>query len=89
MTLGARVGASTIAPGTVFINSTGTYFSATTGGVHLANGAFHRFGSVTEVRSFILLHELGHQMKSCSGFVPDLEPETNEAHSLAVIKSCF
>ena len=42
----------------VQINSLGLYMTATSGGIRLPNGFTCNLGNVTNVRAFILLHEL-------------------------------
>ena len=44
------------------------------------------FASLDQVRAFILLHELGHQLLI---FPPDQFPFVNGMHSLRVLESCF
>jgi hypothetical protein len=40
--------------------------------------------------SFILLHELGHQLSSITDFQPDTaNPDLNRAQSRQVINACF
>jgi hypothetical protein len=46
-------------------------------------------GSARNVQAFILLHELGHQLKNNTGFTEDVDARTNAAHSIEVIKACF
>jgi len=84
-------GAST-APGgaDVFINIGGLYMTAKGGGIRLPNGFSCNLGNVTNIRAFILLHELGHQLKGNTGFTQDVDDAaTNSAHSMRVIKACF
>jgi len=76
--------------GQVFINTLGLYMTATGGGIRLPNGFTCNLGNVTNVRAFILLHELGHQLKGNTGFTQDVDDAaTNSAHSMRVIKACF
>ena len=84
-------GAST-APGgaEVFINIGGRYMTAKGGCIRLPNGFSCNLGNVTNIRAFILLHELGHQLKGNTGFTQDVDDAaTNSAHSMRVIKACF
>jgi RHS repeat-associated protein len=80
-------GAATIDPNNVFINSNGPYmtYTPTPGQV----GPFGRFWTQDQFRGFILLHELGHQLSSITGFVPDAGSPLNEAQSGRVVSACF
>src|SRR5579862_2732706 len=82
-------GAQTVDPTNVQINSLGLYMTAANGGIRLPNGFTCNLGSVTNVRAFILLHELGHQLSGNTGFTPDVDAATNSAHSMRIIKACF
>jgi RHS repeat-associated protein len=83
-------GASTADATNVFINTTGLYMTAKGGGIRLPNGFRCNLGNVTNVRAFILLHELGHQLKGNTGFTTDVDDAaTNSAHSMRIIKACF
>jgi RHS repeat-associated protein len=83
-------GASTADPTNVFINTGGLFMTATSDGIRLPNGFKCNLGSVTNVRAFMLLHELGHQLKAITGFITDADDaETNSAHSMRIIKACF
>jgi hypothetical protein len=86
---GAGAGAQTVDPTHVQINSGGLYMTARGGGIRLPNGFTCNLGSVTNVRAFILLHELGHQLSGNTGFTPDVDAATNSAHSMRIIKACF
>ena len=87
---GKGTGAQTTEDGMhVQINSLGLYMTATGGIVTLPDGSRYDLGSATNVQAFILLHELGHQLKDYTGFGPDVDKKTNSAHSLAIIKACF
>ncbi len=77
-------------PTDVRINPGGLFVSATGGAIKLADGSTYDLGSATNVRAFILLHELGHQLKDYTGFTEDFDDAArNTAHSVAVIKACF
>ncbi|MFZ0564501.1 MAG: hypothetical protein WAM43_23000, partial [Terriglobales bacterium] len=65
------------------------YMTAANGGIRLPNGFTCNLGSVTNVRAFILLHELGHQLSGNTGFTPDVDAATNSGHSMRIIKACF
>jgi hypothetical protein len=83
-------GAATVGPTDVFINTGGLYMTAKGGGIKLPNGFKCNLGSPTNVKAFILLHELGHQLKENTGFTTDADDAaTNSAHSLRIIKACF
>ena len=86
---GSGAGAQTADPTNVQINSLGLYMAAANGGIRLPNGFTCNLGSVTNVRAFILLHELGHQLSGNTGFTPDVDAATNSAHSMRIIKACF
>lgn len=89
--LNPRIGAETLEGGeTVVINPLGRYFGPQNGTVRLPNGTICNLGSITNVRAFILLHELGHQLSTNTGFTNDKDDAaTNSAHSMRIIKSCF
>jgi RHS repeat-associated protein len=89
--LAPGVGAQTPAddPNTVFINRAGLFMTAENGTITLPNGSMCNLGSITNVRAFILLHELGHQLSANTGFTNDLDGATNSAHSMTIIKECF
>ncbi len=83
-------GAATAGPTDVFINTIGVYMTAKGGGIRLPNGFTCNLGNATNVRAFILLHELGHQLKGNTGFTTDVDDaSTNSAHSMRIIKACF
>ncbi len=86
---GPGAGAQTADPTNVHINSLGLYMTATNGGIRLPNGFTCNLGSITNVRAFILLHELGHQLSGNTGFTPDVDAATNSAHSIRIIRACF
>ena len=86
---GAGTGAQTVGPSNVQINSVGLFMSATSGKIRLPNGVTFDLGSPTNVRAFIMLHELGHQMKGVTGFTDDVDATTNAAHSMRIINACF
>jgi len=86
---GAGAGAQTVDPTNVQINSLGLYMTAVNGRIRLPNGFTCDLGNVTNVRAFILLHELGHQLSGNTGFTPDVDAATNSAHSMRIIKACF
>jgi RHS repeat-associated protein len=86
---GAGAGAQTVDSTNVQINSLGLYMTATGGGIRLPNGFTCNLGSITNVRAFILLHELGHQLSGNTGFTPDVDAATNSSHSMRIIKACF
>ncbi len=89
MPQGAGAGAQTGGPTTVIINDQGLYMTARNGRITLPNGSKCNLGSITNVRAFILLHELGHQLKGNTGFTDDVDGATNSAHSMRIIKACF
>ena len=77
------------APFDVIINVNGAYFSATTGVIGIPGARFN-LGSLRNVRAFILLHELGHRLSSCTGFTQDADDQQRNAeHSKAVLDHCF
>jgi len=83
-------GAATVGPTDVFINTGGLYMTAKSGGITLPDGFKCNLGNATNVRAFILLHELGHQLKENTGFTTDADDAaTNAAHSMRTIKACF
>jgi RHS repeat-associated protein len=86
---GPGAGAQTFPPNDVQINTLGLYMTATNGGLRLPNGFTCNLGSITNVRAFILLHELGHQMSSNTGFTEDVDRATNSANSMRIIRACF
>jgi hypothetical protein len=86
---GPGTGAQTVDSTHVQINSLGAYMTARGGGIRLPNGFTCNLGSMTNVRAFILLHELGHQLSGTTGFKPDVDDATNSAHSMRIIKACF
>lgn len=86
---GPGTGAQTVDSTHVQVNSAGLYMNATNGRIRLPNGFQCDLGSATNVRAFILLHELGHQLSGNTGFTPDTDATINAAHSLRIIKSCF
>jgi RHS repeat-associated protein len=86
---GPGTGAQTVDSTHVQVNSLGLYMTARGGGIRLPNGFTCNLGSVTNVRAFILLHELGHQLSGNTGFTPDVNAATNSAHSMRIIKTCF
>jgi len=96
--LGADVVAATPPPLTpggpqlrVFVSSDGPFVNPPPmGEVKLPSGTSRFLGSPTAYRSFIYLHELGHQVKSVTGFVEDHDnPRLNSKHSLQVIDACY
>jgi hypothetical protein len=51
---------------------------------------FGRYLTPTQMRGFILLHELGHQMSSITGFMSDANDSgVNRAQSEQVLQNCF
>ena len=86
---GPGAGAQTIDATNVQINSLGLFMTATSGRVRLPNGFTCDLGNPTNVRAFIMLHELGHQMANVTGFTDDVDATTNSAHSMRIIKKCF
>jgi len=87
---GPGVGAATMGPTDVRINPDGLFVTATTGTIRLPDGSTFNLGSALNVQAFILLHELGHQLKENTGFTRDVDDSArNTAHSVAVIKACF
>jgi hypothetical protein len=80
-------GAATISPNNVFINSNGPYMTYTpTPG---QTGPFGRSWTQGQFRGFILLHELGHQLSSITGFQPDAGSPLNQQQSRQVLSACF
>jgi RHS repeat-associated protein len=73
----------------VQINIEGLYMTATSGKIRLPNGNMYDLGSVTNVRAFILLHELGHQLSGNTGFTDDTNADINSRHSILIINRCF
>ena len=65
---GPGAGAQTVDSTHVQINSLGLFKTATSGRIRLPNGFTCDLGSISNVRAFILLHELGHQLNSITGF---------------------
>lgn len=87
---GPGVGAQPVDDTHVQINSLGLFMTATGGGIRLPDGSTFDLGSSVNVQAFILLHELGHQLKANTGFTEDADDAaTNSAHSIAIIKACF
>jgi RHS repeat-associated protein len=83
-------GAATPPGGEIFINIDGDYMTAKSGRITLPGGITYDLGSITNVRAFILLHELGHQLSPNTGFKPDAGlDQLNAAHSIAIINACF
>ncbi len=82
----ANIGAETVSPSSVFINSAGPYMTYSP--VAGQRGPFGLYWSQSEFRGFILLHELGHQLSSVTGFQPDAGSPLNEAQSQQVIGAC-
>ncbi len=80
----AAVGAETVSPTNVFINSAGPFMTFTSG-----SQAFGMSWNVSQFRALILLRELGHQLSGITGFQPDANSSLNEAQSNQVIGSCF
>ncbi len=77
------------APFDVIINTRGAYFTATSGVIGIPGARFN-LGSRRNVRAFVLLHELGHRLSSCTGFTKDADdPQKNAEHSKAVLDACF
>jgi RHS repeat-associated protein len=71
----------------VFINRNGPYmtYSPVAG-----SRPFGRYLTPTQMRGFILLHELGHQMSSITGFMSDANDSgVNRAQSEQVLQNCF
>ena len=71
------------------INDLGTFITAQSGVIRLPDRSTYDLGSIANVQAFILLHELGHQLKYNTGFPDDVNAATNSSNSLRVIKSCF
>ena len=88
----SKAGAQTNSTNSVFINSNGPFFGDNST-IYIPNDKPGitslrevPFGSLDEMRAFILLHELGHQV----GIFPaDLFPFINGTHSLRVLEACF
>lgn len=72
----------------VFINTQGAFFNAPSSIVFL-NGSTRSFNSALEFRSFVLLHEVGHQAMPITGFGPDVNRSVNEQQSRRVLNACF
>lgn len=70
---GPGAGAQTIPPTDVQININGAYMTAANSVIRLPNGFTCNLGSITNVRAFVLLHELGHQLKENTGFIADVD----------------
>lgn len=81
------VGAATVGPDSVFVNSAGPYmtFTPTPGQA----GPFGRFWTQSQFRGFILLHELGHELSGTTGFQPDSGSPLNQVQSGWVLNHCF
>ena len=75
----------------VFINATGPYVNAGSGRATFpGTNQSHDFGTVTNFRAFIHLHELGHQLDGKTGFVPDAgNPAVNFRNSQGLLRACF
>src|SRR5579864_2223139 len=87
---GSGYGAQTVNVREVQINSQGTYMTAWTGWITLPGGLRLFLGNITNIRAFVLLHELGHQLKGHTGFIDDAaDPNANLQHSLLVLRMCF
>jgi|GEM_PF-618452 len=85
-----NVGAQTNSSTSVFINSAGPYitYHPTPGQV----GPFGVYWTQSQFRAFILLHELGHQLSSITGFRPDAgasNSSLNQAQSRQVLRGCL
>jgi len=83
-----NVGAETLSATSVVINSGGPYmtYSPTPGQA----GPFNRFWTQPQFRAFIILHELGHQLSSITGFQPDAgSAAPNQQQSMKVIGPCI
>jgi hypothetical protein len=92
--LGPGIGAETVDPNSVFLNTDGAFFNAGPAAnglvtVHMPNAAgvqsTFTFGSVSAFQGFILLHELGHQT---GAFGPDVDAGTNGANSQGILDNC-
>jgi len=87
---GPGSGAATAGPKDVWINPNGLFVTATGGRIKLPDGSTYDLGSAKNVRAFILLHELGHELSDYTAFTDDADDDTrNSAHSLAVLGACF
>lgn len=86
---GAGTGAQHVDPTHVQVNSLGLFMTARNGKIKLPDESTYDLGSARNVQAFILLHELGHQLKNYTGFTEDVDAATNAAHSIEVIKACF
>ena len=86
---GPKVAAQTASETLVQINTKGLYMTASSGTITLPTKTSFNLGSVTNVRAFILLHELGHQLKCCTEFTDDVDAATNAEHSRKILKNCF
>ena len=82
------VGAATLSQASVLINSKGAYMTYTPSSGQA--GPFGRFWTQGDFRGFILLHELGHQLSSQTGFGADAaNARLNTAQSRQVLSRCF
>jgi hypothetical protein len=52
-------------------------------------GPFGRYWTQCQFRGFILLHELGHQLSTITGFRPDAGSPLNQVQSGRVLAHCF
>jgi RHS repeat-associated protein len=86
---GPKVAAQVPSTTLVQINTKGLYMTATSGTITLPTRESFNLGTVTNVRAFILLHELGHQLKCCTDFTDDVDDATNAKHSKKILKNCF
>jgi len=74
--------------GPVYINLNGIFVTAEDGHVTIARKRCN-LGNPSNVRGFILLHELGHQLGIFGKDAgPDLQDQ-NAAHSMDIINHCF
>ena len=89
---GSTAGTQTNSATDVFLNSNGPFVkpSATIyipfDKLGMTSKRQVTFDSLAAMRAFVLLHELGHQLKV---FSPDIFPFLNGTHSLRVIENCF
>ncbi|HVC08932.1 MAG TPA: hypothetical protein VNH15_03225 [Elusimicrobiota bacterium] len=84
----SNVGAETVGPGSVFINTAGVFVTAQDGRIML-DGRHYDLESLSRLRGMILLHELGHELGFFGVDAGRKLEEVNAGHSLAIIHSCL
>jgi len=85
---GSNVGAETVGPGSVFVNTTGVFITAQDGRIIL-DGRHYNLESLSRLRGMILLHELGHELGFFGVDAGRKLEDVNAGHSLAIIHSCL